>query len=792
MAIDHEREDFLPYLATIGQIRDALETKSSPMVPNTDPMFNAPPRFWAGRGGASYAGVLVWRATDLIANYLKIAASVWVRPDDPDQTPITIRPDDPVSRLFRRPNRRMSWAEMRYACETYRLLCGGWIVIRIDADGKPTNKFPVSLLVFPITQWKRAIGSRSIYDAVDYYRTDGWRNDTLAFTVADDECVVYSQFDPSLRDGRVSAAGFADLPARVQQETLLYQSALLRNDNRPGLILSSDKTIKETNRARLEGEMMSSYGGVVNAGRTMLLTGDGMAWKAQPVDSLKLTEISNKDHDRGLARMVGTAFGIPESVLVGNMDNANKASGNQIRANFLVDTVEPGFMVFEDIWNYQFFEQLNLPIRLDIDQWSISAFRDVAADRIELVKMRLECGDTPQAAFRFARIPFDSNKFSDKPFILNTLVSMDPADKPAPTLPFQTHQGAEATKEPGKEPSPTETAKPKEEGSKETAGSTAQQEEAQSSTEHAKAEPEKPAKKFFESPLETIRGTLKRAQGLGKDKRRALADQIWKKCVTPHEPEMLAATTKCVRRQKGQVMKALNTFLNTGKHIDRESKSWSDPSIYIGINTKSQPHIPDDGDIDWFLPDASQSNSEMQLFWKDSFAAVRKSTESQMESEMGDISAWLGVAPETHRDISLDRLGDAVKVNDTIRTQISDSLRRALKDNAGAQPTTLAATLRAEVSHIFEDATTRANTIARTELGAVMSDYRHSIMKANGVKKVRWVSAHDPHVRPTHEAADAHGPVTMGTTFPNGLTQPHQPGASASEVINCRCVLVAA
>lgn len=789
MATDTETIDAIrPYIQTIGDIRAALETKSAPMVPNTDPLFNAPPRFWGMRGGANYAGVLVWRATDLIANYLKIAKSVWVRPDDPNQTAVTLRPEDPVERLFHRPNRRMSWAEMRYACETYRLLAGGWIVVRIGADGKPTNKFPISLLVFPITQWKRAIGNQTISDQNEYYRTDGWRNDNLAMTVADDECVVYSQFDPSLRDGRISAAGFADLPARVKQETLLYQSALLRNDNRPGLILSSDKTIKEANRARLEGEMMAAYGGVVNAGRTMLLTGDGMAWKAQPVESLKLTDISSSEHDRALSRDVGTAFGIPEMILTGNMENANKANGGQVRANFLVDTIEPGFEVFEGVWNYQFFEQLGLPVRLDIDQWSISAFRDVAADRMTLVKARLECGDTPEAAFRFARIPFEANKFSNKPFILNTLTSMDPADKPAPVaLPHTLPQGSEPGKEPSKTEPPAKEEKPKEQ----TGAATAVDDQAQAQATAERKPPKKESKGAI-SPLDSVRGVLKQAHALGKEKRKALAAKIWANCVTPHEPEMLAATTKCVRRQKGQVMKALNTFLNTGEHIDRGSKAWSDPSIYVGINTKSAPHIPGDDDIEWFLPDEIQANAEMQLAWKTSFEAVRKSTENQMLDELGDISAWLGTAPETHRDIALDRLGDAIKVNDTIRTQLSDSLRRAIGDTTGAQPTTIAATLRSEVGSIFDSAMTRANTIARTELGAVMSDYRHSIMKANGVKKVRWVSAHDPHVRPTHEAADLHGPVNFGEQFPNGLTQPHEAGADASEVINCRCVLVAA
>ena len=203
------------------------------------------------------------------------------------------------------------------------------------------------------------------------------------------------------------------------------------------------------------------------------------------------------------------------------------------------------------------------------------------------------------------------------------------------------------------------------------------------------------------------------------------------------------------------------------------------------------PKIPGVGDLDSFLPDEDKANAEMRLSWRASFDDVKKSTENQMESELGDISGWYGTAPEAHRDIALDRLGDAVDVNETTRTQLRATMERALGDYAGATTIQLAEALRAEVKTVFEHAVTLANTVARTELGSVMGDYRNSIMAANGVEKVRWSSAHDSHVRPSHQKCDDDGPIPMGSKFSNGLTRPHDPEGDASEVINCRCVLIA-
>lgn len=746
-----------------------------PFTPNTDPMFNAQPRFWPGaHGSASYAGSMVWRAIDLLSGYVKQAKTQWIAEgteDTDEPRPVDLSPVDKVTQLFKRPNLQMDWAAFRYACETYRYL-GGYIVVRIGMDGKPTDRFPVSLLVYPLGfGWRRAIDGQPMSDPRQFYRGNSWRNEQLGITVRDEEAVVCQNFDPALRGNVVSQAGFATLAQNILTETQMYQRALLSNDNRPGVVVTSSKTIKEDNRARLQGEMMATYGGVVNAGRLMLLSGDAMEWKVQPIDPLKLTEISNKDHSRDIARQVGIPFGIPEMILVGNMDNANKATAGHIRANFMVDTVEPMFVDFARVWNSQFFEPLGLPVRLHLNQWSLSAFRDVAADRMELIRLRLETGDTPAEAYKFAGIPFVANKESEKPVLSTTLAQI-------------------------KEPDPQAVAP---DGKPVVTSSESDQKPNSSARDDQATAQKKPtAKKAFDVPerkglvaVRFVQTQIKRIQGRAELQRRALAERIFAKCVDPFEGAHKQATEKAFRHAKGEVVKKLVTYLNTGHHLAKGARELTDRSIQINLKA-TDPKIPSFSDLDKFLPDGDGLASELRTSWTATFFDVGTAATAQMETELGDIGGWLSKPLDFRRAPAMDRLADAVKVSDTVRRDVKTTLAKVLETESTASPVQIAKALRDGVDGVFQDAFSRTTTIARTELSGVLSDYRMGIMAANGVKRIQWVSSGDSHVRASHQ--DLNNETTeLGNAFPGSVLRwPHDPNGSAEDVINCRCVAVAA
>jgi HK97 family phage portal protein len=78
--------------------------------------------------------------------------------------------------------------------------------------------------------------------------------------------------------------------------------------------------------------------------------------------------------------------------------------------------------------------------------------------------------------------------------------------------------------------------------------------------------------------------------------------------------------------------------------------------------------------------------------------------------------------------------------------------------------------------------------IADTESGIMLNSSRYESAKASGAKLKVWMSSKDEHVRDSHVAADAQGPIPWDEPFVNGLMHPGEAGGAAEEVINCRCI----
>jgi uncharacterized protein YoaH (UPF0181 family) len=82
----------------------------------------------------------------------------------------------------------------------------------------------------------------------------------------------------------------------------------------------------------------------------------------------------------------------------------------------------------------------------------------------------------------------------------------------------------------------------------------------------------------------------------------------------------------------------------------------------------------------------------------------------------------------------------------------------------------------------------RAQTIAQTESVGALNEGRHLGATTGGVmQSKRWLDQDDGRVRESHQAAAAVGWIGIDERFPNGLLYPHEPGAPAAEVIQCRC-----
>lgn len=112
------------------------------------------------------------------------------------------------------------------------------------------------------------------------------------------------------------------------------------------------------------------------------------------------------------------------------------------------------------------------------------------------------------------------------------------------------------------------------------------------------------------------------------------------------------------------------------------------------------------------------------------------------------------------------------------------SLRELVKEELPA--------LTEDLRQVFGTKEARAATIVQTETGIASNTARYAQYQRSGVTKIRWSSAKDEAVRPSHMALDG-DIIELGSTFANGLRFPQDPqAANAAEVVNCRCRFFAA
>lgn len=94
------------------------------------------------------------------------------------------------------------------------------------------------------------------------------------------------------------------------------------------------------------------------------------------------------------------------------------------------------------------------------------------------------------------------------------------------------------------------------------------------------------------------------------------------------------------------------------------------------------------------------------------------------------------------------------------------------------------------IKGVYKTSASRSRIIARTEVQGVVNRTADERYRKEGVKKKIWKSAGDKTVRKTHKENDKLGVVDYNYVYPNNMTHPGASSGSASEVIQCRCVLV--
>ena len=175
-------------------------------------------------------------------------------------------------------------------------------------------------------------------------------------------------------------------------------------------------------------------------------------------------------------------------------------------------------------------------------------------------------------------------------------------------------------------------------------------------------------------------------------------------------------------------------------------------------------------------------NAKLEEFSMPWFRRAVEATEAHIRSLFGVTKAF-----EIEEDWSIfdtaavTRLDERVNllkgITGTLRNQVNDAMKFALSE--GMTNSETAELLRDK----YNIAQNRAPTIARTEIGGVLSDSRIETYKSFNFEKHEWLDSRDGDVRPEHQIDRE---VTMiGENFTNGMRWPYDNTAPAGLVINC-------
>jgi HK97 family phage portal protein len=123
-------------------------------------------------------------------------------------------------------------------------------------------------------------------------------------------------------------------------------------------------------------------------------------------------------------------------------------------------------------------------------------------------------------------------------------------------------------------------------------------------------------------------------------------------------------------------------------------------------------------------------------------------------------------------------------------TQIEDYTREKLRETLleGLSKGESQADLAKRIRDLYNFASSRSKTIARTEVSQSVNGGRFIVLKNEGAERHEWVTSRDERVRETHREEDGHV-VVVGQPFQvTHLAYPGDVVGSPAEIINCRCI----
>jgi len=196
-----------------------------------------------------------------------------------------------------------------------------------------------------------------------------------------------------------------------------------------------------------------------------------------------------------------------------------------------------------------------------------------------------------------------------------------------------------------------------------------------------------------------------------------------------------------------------------------------------------------DQEVEAILFDMEEEGAKLRVLSRPYFRESMKAGAARILADIDVGDPWKVDNPRAQALLA-KQLKEVVGINDTTRDALRATLTEGLGKGESIQD------LAGRVRATYDVAgSSRARTIARTEIGQASNSAGFEALQDAGVKKHEWLSARDSAVRDDHAPGSGEDGniVNIGDPFPvTGLLYPQDPLGDPATVINCRCVAIGA
>lgn len=668
-------------------------------------------------------------------------------------------PDHPLQELFDRVNPHLNPCQLWEGTETNLSIDGEvfWKLMGKGPNGRRAKgEIPTEIFIIP--------NPGSMKELVENFQIVGWTfQDKKGKKVhfSPDEILIFKMWNPRRPFRGLSPLIPAKRSITTDHLASLWNEAFFLNGADPGGVVIADGEVDDDEMDILRSTFNDEYHGVRNRSKTIFMQGD-MKYIPNQVSHRDMEYKGQKEWTR--EELTGI-YGTPAEVLGYGKNTFENVAG--MREMFWEDEIIPRLSQYADNLNSNMIKDIDATVIVAFDVSEIPALIK-AKTRAKSVKVKMaeslkKSGWPLNDINKNLELGLENVEWGDDSFVplshttASTIVS---GGVPEPEEPEEDESDHE------EEPPPEEEEDPQED-------------------------------REAEGGIEALFISPERKANIASHR-----DEV----LDPHEDKYKGIFLRHNLLMRNEMVKNFHAVIAKKLSPDQSNIPSDRPGGRdVEGSTKADPDdIPSEDDFK-FLTDAEIEEIIGNKKLQDK--RIQDRTEPEYKSSMADESVFVATTddlipfdrpdPDLLRafddTIGRNMLPQLVGVNDTIRNQVRATLRKEIP--GGTTISQSADVLLKDMKNVFQLSRTRAETIARTEIGKATSVARFETMKKAVIEIVEWTTLEDGFVRgndPKDQANHValHGTRTkLGDEFDNGLTFPREPSGSAADVVNCRCEL---